>query len=176
MHHEFHRSLAIGKEGEEQVDAIMGKWWHIKKVLLPADKAGTDRVLTLKKCSECTMRAQYKMDDAATTYGNLFIEFVSVDNTNAPGWAVKCDADWLCVWLPRENILYVLCVAMLKIWAPAWASVMKADWKTIPNAGYNTLGVAVNREKIIDKSPVLIKKLHVKGTTGLQSEIDWATA
>jgi len=155
MIHQFASKLREGKEHERELDKVFSKWFHIEPATKEEDRRGIDRRF-IAKAFPCRIAVQYKGDARAEETGRLFIELVSVfveGQSKKPGWAIKCDAEWLIMWLPLKRYAYILSVYLLKTWAPFW--YLQYPIRSIPNEGYRTEGVAVPI-KDIEKSAVLV--------------------
>lgn len=155
-----------GKKGEAEIDEMMSPWFDIKEATESQDRLGTDRFLMPKAFGHCRIRAQYKTDWRAhysefddnenKGTGNFFIEVVSVDGpANKPGWSLKCDAEWLCYWIPVEQVLYILHVRLIRIFVPIWY-MENFPIHQSENAGYETHGICVPRRYVEKFNPSVI--------------------
>ena len=105
-------------------------------------RAGIDRVIVLSSGKSICIDEKVRRID----YGDILLEYVSVDSTGAPGWAEKsllCDYIAYAI-LPRMTC-YMLPVEQMQ---QAWLD-NKNRWlaeygtKCAQNKGYQTLGCAV---------------------------------
>ena len=84
---------------------------------------------------------EYKSDWKASRTGNVFVETVSVDTENKPGWAYASQADILIYFLPDDDLVYVMRMEDVRGHLEEWGRrYMK---RTIPNRGYGTVGLPV---------------------------------
>jgi hypothetical protein len=145
MIYRFDKQLAIGEKYEEEQDAFYQKWFNISASTPKENRIGIDRHCGVK-LFPLQFTLQYKGDDKATDTGNLFIEVISVDEKSVPGWAIRCAADYLSIYIPRENEFYWIHTPLLKAIVPFWA-VKHSIGKT-ENEEYNTHGLLVPRETV----------------------------
>lgn len=172
--HQFVSSLTEGKQHEAELDGVFSKWFHVKPAKKEEDRRGIDRWFTAKTFP-LSFSVQYKGDARAEASGNLFIELVSVSiegQPKKPGWAIKCDADWLVMWLPTKRYAYILSVYLLKSWAAIWY-VQYHPMVSIPNDGYRTEGIPVPI-KIIEKSTPLIG-IYKDGVISTKQQLSFYT-
>ena len=148
MIHRWNETKAQGDVYEAEQDAIWKKWYHITPATRDEDRQGIDRHFEAKACPiKFTM--QYKGDDRASSSGNLFIEVISIDCTGDHGWAIRCAADYLSIYIPDERYCYWIYMPHLKVCVPWWLTrfpIAKAD-----NDGYQTHGILVPR-KVVEVS------------------------
>jgi len=109
---------------------------------IPAQKRGIDRWVQLDNGQ--ILRIEEK--ERGKWYGDILLEYVSNDATNAPGWMEKdLNIHYLLYSVPSRRFCYVYPWHMLK---RAWDR-NKEDWRerfgtvTACNVGYNTLSVPV---------------------------------
>ncbi len=110
----------------------------VHRVSVEEDKQGTDFVVVNR------VRYQVKADEKAALYYNAFVETVSNDQTKAPGWAKKCDADFLLWACPPLGVVAVVDMGIVKTHLPEWEQsypLRRTDPKL--NNGYRTEGLAV---------------------------------
>ena len=85
---------------------------------------------------------EYKSDRTAERTGNAFVETVSVDTANKPGWAHSSQADWLMYLVPGQcEALYIIRMADLRQRLATWQATYQQ--RRIPNDGYHTVGLLV---------------------------------
>lgn len=149
MPYEFRQQLIEGEQYAKEQDAFYGTWFDITDVNISEDRRGIDRYFAAKKCP-LRFSVQYKGDQKASSTGNLFIEIISVDTDNTPGWALQCDADYLSIYVPSERVFYWISVPLLKACIPFW--LIRYDIGQSPNPTYKTHGLKVPR-KVIEVSP-----------------------
>ncbi len=168
-YHDFKAKLAEGEAYAKEQDAIYSSKFNIRPSTPEEDRRGIDRHFKAKACPfEFTM--QYKGDERAATSGNLFIEIISVDTTMAPGWAIKCEADYMSIYVPQERHVYLLHVRMLHIWVPAW--LMRWPVTQAQNKHYKTHGILIPR-KAIAKEPPCMWSHEVGTVAGPQLNLAW---
>lgn len=143
MIHRFYESLKLGHLGERFQDAYWCNIYDITPVSFVSDLAGTDRIFTVPELPVFNFPVQYKYDDKATDYGNLFIETVSNAKTKAPGWARKCAAVKMSIYIPREGLFYMFKVQELFARIREW--FYKYPTRVASNEGYSTRGICVPR-------------------------------
>ena len=83
-----------------------------------------------------------EMEDwRAAKTGNAFVETVSVDTQNKPGWAKSSQADYLVYYVPDDELVYVMKMKKMREHLNEWMS--RYPERKIPNQGYSTIGVLV---------------------------------
>lgn len=87
---------------------------------------------------------EYKADESASRTGNAFVETISVDTDNIPGWAYTCKADYIFYYLPLDKRIFIFTPHTLQSALNVW----QKQYPTRPtskgqNKGYNTHGVLV---------------------------------
>lgn len=105
-------------------------------------RAGIDRSVILANSKQILIdeKIRYK------AYGDILLEYVSVDRTNAPGWVCKPQrADYIAYAVASLGICYLLPVIQLQL---AWQRngrqwVELYGTKTAKNSTYNTLNCPV---------------------------------
>jgi hypothetical protein len=147
MIYRFDDSLKLGHLGERFQDAYWGKHYNITAVSFKDDLAGTDRMFAVPGLPVFTFPVQYKYDDKATEFGNLFIETVSNVKTGALGWAQKCAAVKMSIYIPREGLFYMFQVKELIGCARKWFYQYRT--RVAYNEGYETRGICVPRDKFV---------------------------
>jgi hypothetical protein len=157
--HDFATKLAEGEAGETLLDTVFSgavppTWAHAStefgehvlaalanRRFLPTpvnradQRRGRDRQLTEN------VTVEYKTDARAQRTHNAFIETVSVDTANKPGWAYSCTATILAYYVPGDELVYVFRPSRLRGLLPAWLS--KFPVRRAQNDGYTTEGVCV---------------------------------
>lgn len=144
--YDFSGQLDKGESGEKALDNYYSQWYTITAVNMSGQKSGTDRLLTDKTTGMRTS-VEYKTDDWTPRSGNVFIETVSVDTQNKPGWAYTSCAQWLIYYVPGFKKAYWITMLNVKHYLPYWiANVDKIKGykkKRVPNNGYFTEGITV---------------------------------
>src|SRR3990172_11868068 len=105
-------------------------------------RQGIDRIFVKRHGRRAQFTVEYKTDWTAARTGNVFIETVSVDSLNKPGWAFASTADLLIYYVPGDNLIYVMFLSKLRRMLPRWQGQYPSA-PPIPNKGYNTLGLLV---------------------------------
>jgi len=140
MTYDFATKLHEGQKHEQFIDEFSGKWYAIREATRDEQRRGIDRIFTEKKTGIVTT-VEYKADTTASRTGNAFVETVSVDTANKPGWAYTSQANWLLYYLPQDGLIYLWEFATLRRHLPRWVKQYPA--RAIPNKGYKTHGVLV---------------------------------
>lgn len=135
----FQEQLAKGEESEDELDQLFGKWYCIQAATMEQQRAGIDRIFTRKDNGHVS-KIEYKTDWTAGRTHNAFVETVSVDTNNKPGWAHSSQADYLIYFVPGDCLIYIIAFANLRKRLPYW---QKFPTRTIENKGYKTLGILV---------------------------------
>jgi hypothetical protein len=124
---------------ESFLDTFFSTWYEIQKVDREQQRQGIDRIFA-RKDNGAIHRIEYKADTKASQTGNAFVETISVDTANKPGWAHSSQADFLIYYLPVDMLIYVIAFKDLRKCLPAWQSFKS---RKIPNRGYYTVGLLV---------------------------------
>ena len=113
-------------------------------------RQGIDRVIILDngRALYIDEKVRYK------EYNDVFLEITSVDNTGALGWMEKDLAiDYLAYAFIESKTCYLFDWRMLrrawKYYKDKW--VKEYGTRTVPNNGYNTIGVPVPISVLLDK-------------------------
>lgn len=98
------------------------------------------------KC-EMVLKIEYKSDIQTAFTGNLFLETVSVDTANKPGWVYSCNADFIMYAALLNNRILVFKPQRLR----AAIEQLKTQFREVKtshnqNDGYDTYGVLVPLE------------------------------
>lgn len=139
MVYKFDKQLKDGEEGELYLDKYFREWFIVTPVNMSLQRKGIDRTFLRKSNSE-RITVEYKKDTKARQTNNLFIETVSIDNQDKPGWAVYSEADILVSYIPPMKII-ITPMSIIKSHLRLWTDIYPE--KVIPNMGYNTLGICV---------------------------------
>jgi hypothetical protein len=145
--HGFNQKIKQSEEDNKALDKFFSQWYDILRMELPVDKIGIDRLWTDKE-RRVRYSVEYKADRRTAETGNAFVETVSVDKTNAPGWVYTCAAQFLVYYVPQWNKAWVMSTIAIKNKVDDW----KKKYKTYPAAnenGYQTFGIAVPFKEFI---------------------------
>lgn len=141
MAYEMKKQLARGEEAEQLLDRHFADRFEIRAATRKEQRQGIDRIFVQHE-SQRRYLVEYKTDWTAGRTGNAFVETVSVDTKNIPGWAYSSQSDWLIYYVPDQQRILILSFARLRELLPSWIQKHKAA-PPIPNRGYNTLGILV---------------------------------
>jgi hypothetical protein len=145
MTYQMKTQLSKGEEAETFIDALFAVDWEISPVSREQQRQGIDRVFTSRKTGR-QHSVEYKTDWTAGRTDNVFVETVSVDSEDKPGWAYASRAEWLFYYIPGKNLLCVTDFVALREQLPRWIAEYPPA-PPIPNEGYNTLGILVPLEE-----------------------------
>lgn len=140
MTYKFRAKLAEGQRHEAYLDGLFADRFDIRPVGMQQERRGIDRVFTDRR-SGARYTIQYKADSTAARTGNAFVETISVSTTGAPGWAVRCAADYIFYYVVGVGPIYVLRPADIRAHLDAWRA--RCEERRIPNRGYHTVGLLV---------------------------------
>lgn len=145
--YQFAAQKTVGLAGEETLDNFFRQWrgLDIRPATDEEQRRGIDRIFTLAADGR-TFAVEYKTDHTAGRTGNAFIETVSVDRANKPGWAVASEAFYLIYLIPEPQTIYCLRMADVRKQLPRWR--MFYQERTIMNRGYNTVGLIVPLDEL----------------------------
>lgn len=135
----FKEQLTKGQQSEAELDRFFSQWYAITPVSMELQRQGIDRIFT-RKDNGHIFNIEYKTDWTAGKTHNAFVETVSVDATNKPGWAHSSRADYLIYYVPGDDLVYVIAFANLRARLHCW---QEYPIRSIPNNGYNTIGLLV---------------------------------
>jgi hypothetical protein len=135
----FKEQLTKGEQSEAALDGFFAQWYAIQPVALEQQRQGIDRIFTRLTDGQ-VYKVEYKCDWTAGKTHNAFVETVSVDTTNKPGWAYSSQADYLIYYIPGAVRVYVIALVDLRACLPAWRNF---PIRRIPNQGYHTVGLLV---------------------------------
>jgi len=140
--YKFREQLAKGEAHEKMLDKAFGKFYVVQKVSMDLQRHGIDRVFVARK-KPFRWLVEYKSDSKAAETGNAFVETVSVDKDNKPGWLYSTCAQIIAYFIPPWGRVYIVEVTRLR------AIFIEDEWpnkcpeRKIPNNGYNTVGLLV---------------------------------
>lgn len=141
MIYDMSTQLARGEEAERLLDRHFADRFEIRDATRQQQRQGIDRIF-IRYTTLRPYQIEYKTDWAASRTGNAFIETVSVDTKNIPGWAYTSRSQWLIYYLPPQQRILILSFAKLRTLLPQWVRIHKPA-PPIPNQGYNTRGILV---------------------------------
>lgn len=139
MVYRMDRQLAQGEAAEALLDRHFAGRFAITPATREQQRQGIDRIFVQRQTSKA-YTIEYKTDWTAAKTGNAFVETVSVDTLNKPGWAYASQAQWLVYYVPGLRRVYLIDFIDLRKLLPQWVAECKAA-PPIPNKGYNTLGI-----------------------------------
>lgn len=138
MTYSFQEQLAIGERDEDRLDRHFGQFFSIDKATAAEQRQGIDRHFIGK---ERKFTVEYKSDHRAFETGNAFVETVSVDTKNTPGWIYTSKASYLFYFMPDADLCYILTFLKLRNRLRKWLALYPTC--SIPNRGYCTEGMIV---------------------------------
>lgn len=136
----FKTQLLQGQDGEWFLDQYFKGKFNIFPANEQQQRHGIDRIF-IERGKKRVLFVEYKTDITAATSHNAFVETISVDSMNKPGWAFTSQADMLLYYIPGDGIIYVLRFDVLRSQLPRWEKVYPV--RKIPNEGYYTHGLIV---------------------------------
>lgn len=139
MTYDFKEQLTAGEKSEKFLDGIFSKDYSVVPVGMDEQRQGIDRIFT--RADGTTFAIEYKTDWTASRTGNAFVETVSVDTANKPGWAYSSQARYLIYYVPGDSLIYVIEFGRLRVHLQRW--VNQYPQRAIPNKGYRTRGLLV---------------------------------
>ena len=142
MIYQFATQLAQGQSYEQLLDQRFDELYIIQPATPQQQRQGIDRVFRPRKAPHEVLYVEYKADSTAARTGNAFVETISVDTFDKPGWAMSSQADWLMYLVPGVcEALYIIRMADLRLRLPKWRRTCQE--RRIPNEGYFTVGLLV---------------------------------
>jgi len=152
----FNQQLKKGESAERFLDSFFEQRFVVVPVTPERQRLGIDRVFT-RRVDGQSFTVEYKTDWTNARTHKVFVETVSVDTANKPGWAYTSQANKLLYYLPGEHLVYVLAMKTIRKALPLWSR--KFPLRKIPNRGYCTYGLVMDQwvfeqysEAIIDTS------------------------
>lgn len=136
----FHGQLRAGSRGEQTLDAVFAADWMITPATDAEQRQGVDRHFQHRTHGQ-RWTVEYKTDYAAGRTHNAFLETISVDATNKPGWVYTCQADWVLYFAVGEGLVYWCRPVTLQHYVRHLA-----HWRrpvSVPNRDYRTWGYCV---------------------------------
>lgn len=144
--HSINRSLPYGQRNELRLDSMAQSLAYKTHYHKSLEKVGIDRIW---EKDGHYWSVEYKTDQKTATTGNVFIETVSVDMANKPGWAISSKAEILVYFMPGlfgADIASLVFMSNLRAQIETW----KRTFRTVgvANSGmfggyYTTYGVLV---------------------------------
>lgn len=135
------QQLHNGEGAEARLDRHFADRFDIVPANREQQRQGIDRIFT-HRVTGTSYAIEYKTDWAAAHTGNAFIETISVDTKNIPGWAYTAQAEWLVYFVPKRLTIYLIRFTDLRTLLPHWRATCKPA-PPIPNRGYCTHGILV---------------------------------
>lgn len=140
--YDFDEQHTQGEGGEAFLDSFFEARGH---QVLPAtrgqQRSGIDRVFLWDGKMALV---EYKTDFLAHKTGKVFIETVSIDREDKPGWAFSSQADFLVYYAPGLDTIYVIPLETLREYLPEWEE--KYPSRAAQNRDYATHGLLVPLE------------------------------
>lgn len=132
-----------GKLVEKLLDLYLNQWFDITKTTDYQERVACLGDRKFKLGDGCRY-VEYKSGIQTSITGNLFLETVSVDAAEKPGWVITCQADWLIYALVFEYELLFFKPDRLRGFLPA----LKQRYQEKPtankqNPNYKTWGLIV---------------------------------
>lgn len=147
--YQFEQQLSVGVMHESEIDKFAVCILNVK--IRPAtpeqQRMGIDRIWVRRDGRQQSV--EYKADIAAARTGNLFIETVSVDAAERPGWAYTSLAQLLVQYVPGLAQVIISRMMTVKGQLPGWLA--SYPLQPVPNDGYNTIGVLVPLEIFVSE-------------------------
>lgn len=138
--YDFDKQNRQGKKGETFLDEFFSQWYAIVPATDSEQRQGIDRWFKPRPFGK-RFPVEYKTDTTAARTHNAFVETVSVDTANKPGWAYTSQAKFLIYYIPGDELIYVIPFAALRGQLPHWSR--RYPLRRIPNRGYHTHGLLV---------------------------------
>ncbi len=138
--HNFDDRLDSSKKYSKELDSVFSKWYEVFSTPLVIDKIGIDRLWKEKEW-KVFYSVEYKADEVTAKTQNAFIETVSVDTQNKPGWGYTCAAQILVYYVPQWHKAWLISPMTIKKHIEEWRK--KYREVSAQNEGYKTIGIAV---------------------------------
>ncbi len=152
--HSFIGSFNRAYEG--RIDKFLIKEGYAPEaVSMEFQRRGIDRYLTI---GNERVPVEYKAETRVTDTGNYFLETISVDKDNKPGWVEYSEALYIIYYLPLEHKLFFVLLSDIKDNMAKWKELYPE--KICRNKTYNSLGIIVPRDKI---EYYKIKEINISG-------------
>lgn len=150
MVYDMNTQLKIGQEGEAFLDQLFRGRYKIHK---PTTRA-IDRIFRCRRTGR-VLTIEYKTDLAAAGTGNAFLEVVSVDTQEKPGWALTSPAHLLVYYVPGPMLIYVAPMQTVKQLVPLWRS--RYPVAASQNKTYSSRGILVPLEELARVSSTILQ-------------------
>lgn len=140
MMYAFESQLREGVRGEAALDDSFAADWIITLATDAEQRRGVDRHFIHRATGEA-LTIEYKTDYVAGRTRNAFLEIISVDVADKPGWVYSCTADYLFYYVPADGVVYVLRPARVRHFVDHLS-----HWRRpvpVSNRGYRTWGYVV---------------------------------
>jgi hypothetical protein len=138
--YDMHRQLRKGEAAEQYLDSFFLHQFAIQPATPEEQRQGIDRRFT-RLSDGREFKIEYKADKTAAKTGNAFVETISVDTQNKPGWALTCQADFILYYIVGTRLLYILRPSDIQQRLEQWAAQYPERY--IPNGAYHTVGLLV---------------------------------
>lgn len=139
MVYSFKEQLALGQSDENRLDQHFRQFFVIVPASSDEQRTGIDRHYIKDKR---TYSVEYKSDRRAKETGHAFIETVSVDANDKPGWIYTSQATYLFYFVPNDDLVYMLTLRKMRNQLPRWERECRSV--AVPNEGYSTVGLLVD--------------------------------
>jgi hypothetical protein len=136
--YDFTTQLTQGHRHEDAIDVFFNLWYDITTATPAQQRQGIDRLWKRLDGVGRAVTVEYKADSLAGRTGNAFIETVSVDTTNKPGWALSSQAQLLIYLVTDPQTIYMIWMKRLRQHLPRWQQQYPLRW--VDNRTYHTGG------------------------------------
>jgi hypothetical protein len=138
--YDMRQQLAKGEAAERYLDTLFRNQFAIRRATREEQRRGIDRVFT-RYADQKQFKIEYKADKTAATTGNAFVETISVDTANKPGWAHSCQSDYIFYYIVGTGPVYILRPCDIQKRLKRWTEQYQE--RRIPNGRYHTVGLLV---------------------------------
>ena len=142
--YDMRQQLRQGEAAERYLDSLFGDEFVIRPATRQQQRQGIDRIFTRRRDGS-EFRIEYKADKTAARTGNAFVETVSVDTFNKPGWAYTCQSDYIFYYIVGAVPVYILRPEDIQKRLKRWET--RYEKRRIPNGSYHTEGLLVPLEE-----------------------------
>lgn len=143
---DFQKQLTIGETFEQVLDEHFRLRYFVHPVARDEQRQGIDRWFASLDGGKISV--EYKSDSRAHQTGNAFIETVSVDTRDIPGWVYTSKADVLVYYLPVPRTYYMIDFVALREQLPAWEQRYRQV--KVKNSDYYTMGLLVPLIELVE--------------------------
>lgn len=158
MPYNFGDQYERGLQGEADLDGHFQHWYTILTAPYGVQRMGIDRVFVAEDGDVLTV--EYKVDELVWRTGNAFVETVSVDTDNTPGWALSSKARFLVYYDRNGGTAYGMPMASVREWLPQWQAMYREV--AVDNGRYRTRGVLV---PVNEFRRIATRIFHISDTT-----------